>query len=119
MKSQWMPETSLERPEEFVRLNDNEWLQHVDIHESTMTVDVPDGEEGETEEVPCYEFQTRVMDNKAYEELKDTLYTPAQKETVDLMANSDDNQTVLMEALAEIYEMLATLLPEEEEVNNG
>ena len=110
MSSIWMDEFSTTKPEEFVQLNENQWFQHVDIHESTRTMETPDGEEV----IEGFAFKTRVMDASEYRDLINTLYTPAQKHIDSSFVSSDDNETAIMEALAEIYEMMAALLPEDD-----
>ena len=110
MSSRWMPEIYSEIPEEFERINDEQWKQHRNIHREIQTLYDPEEDVMATEEY-VYACETRILSDKEYSELQNTLYTPAQEETT-------DNQTTLMEALAEIYEMLTALMPEEEE-NDG
>ena len=113
INSKWFADSLTRVPEQFERLNKNQWIQRRNVVMKTEPVESP--AEGEPEEMVSYDCEARIISNAEYEELMNTLYTPAQDETVNLMANSDDNQTVLMEALAEIYEMLAALMPAEEE----
>lgn len=103
MKSDWMNSFSHDMPQEFEQTNENEWRQNVNIHEDTITYEGPEGEDV-TEE--GYAYQTRILDKKAYTELMDTLYTPAHEKIEANQAAGDDDRISLMEAMAEIYELL-------------
>lgn len=111
MSSKWMLEFSTTKPEMFDQINPEQWRQHVDIHEDTRIIENPDGT---TTKEEGYSYNTRILTTREYDDLVNTLYTPAQEQNKDMLTNSDDNQTILMEALAEIYEKLDALTPEEE-----
>lgn len=115
MKTPWREETLSRLPQQFEQLNSNQYIQRKNIH-----LDETPKEDGMEESEPSYICESRVISKADYESYMDLLDSPAQIQTSESLnaisenqAEGGSNQLAVMEAMAEIYEMLALLLPEE------
>lgn len=116
MKTPWREETLSRLPQQFEQLNSNQYIQRKNIRlDETPKEDDMEGSE------PTYICESRVISVDDYESYMDSLDSPAQAQTTESLtaisenqAEGGSNQLAVMEAIAELYEMVAALLPEEE-----
>lgn len=111
MKTPWREEQLSRLPKQFEPLNSNQFVQRRNIRVSKTTNEMT--EESET----TYICESRVISSDLYEEYMDLLSTPAQEETKqalnDISAGQTiggDNQLSIMEAMADLYDLIAQLL---------
>lgn len=116
MKTPWREEQLSRLPQQFEQLNSTQYIQRKNIRlDETPKEDEMEGSE------PTYLCKSRVISADVYEQYMDLLDSPAQEETKESLssisesqAEGGNNQLAVMEAIAELYDMVAQLLPEEE-----
>lgn len=120
MKSKWFKDGLTRIPEEFERLNKKQWIQRVNVQAEEVPTGAPEDSE-EPQTMTMYTCDARILSNEEHDALLDTLYTPAQNQNQKSFSAIEQNQAVgdddrvsLMEAMADLFELVMSIQGGEE-----
>lgn len=110
MKTDWTEEQCGRLPEQFEQLNDDTYIQRRNIHRAEpKEIDI-----GE----PGWVCESRMISKDIYDDFMDVLNSPAQAQIVNNLKSVEEKQqlndeamVVVMGAIADLYETVATLTP--------